>query len=192
MRVTVGGQSVALDVSGIGILLSGGVICVNDPPWSSMQASLFPDVGLEQRFRDDLVRVVGLHDVATLAVVGRSVPRDATGLERFARSLGLEVVWVGADEFLSPEGSKSVDALQIEAVTITSDPRAAPSIVGGFAPGDTGGACFLLDGDRLLLPSVGSVHPRLPDSWSPRSAAFWIGGSQIVEGVLEAPRASLR
>jgi hypothetical protein len=192
MRLELGGQSISLDASGAAVIVSSGILCINEPTGSTDQGALFPDAGLERKLHDDIERLVGIHRIETVALLGRHAPRESAKLEDFFRSLGLDSVWIGADELTLHDGASSMDVLDVDGLLVALNPTMRPAIIGGFAPGDTGGACFLLDDDRLLLPSVGSLYPRLPENLSDSCRAFWISGRGISEAAFEAPKASLR
>ncbi|MCW5945687.1 MAG: hypothetical protein KIT74_01500 [Fimbriimonadales bacterium] len=192
MRLELGEQSISLDASGAAIILGPGVLCINEPTWSTDQGALFPDAGLERKLHDDIERLVGVHRIDTVALLGRQAPRESEKFEDFLRSFGPDVVWIGADEQTLHDGASSMDVLDVEGLLVALNPMMRPAIVGGFAPGDTGGACFLLDNDQLLLPSVGSLYPRLPEELGNSCRAFWIGGRGISESAFEGPKASLR
>lgn len=192
MRLELGGQSISLDESGAAVIVSSGVLCINEPTWSTDQGALFPDAGLKRKLHDDIERLVGVHRIDTVALLGRQAPRESEKFEDFLRRFGLDVVWVGVDESTLHVGASSMDVLDVGGLLVARNPMMRPAIIGGFAPGDTGGACFLLDDDRLLLPSVGSLYPRLPDGLGSSCRAFWIGGKGISESAFEGPKASLR
>lgn len=192
MLVTLSGFEILLDRSGACIVPKHGIVVFNQIPWRLSLRELFPDHGPTAQLKDDIARICAEHRPKIAVLVGKVAPPDPEGLESFLKESGLEPIWVGADPATVPDGSNLFDEFEVDGLAITCQLSVNPTIVGGFSPGDSGGRCFLMNGDKLILPDLSSLSVSIPEDTPTRCQAIWLGRSGLVSSPFEWLNHSLR
>lgn len=192
MLVTIAGFEILLDRSGVCVVPSHGLVAFNKIPWSLASNELFPEHGPTAQLREDIARICSEHRPKVALLLGAAAPFDPEGLESSLREVGLEPIWVGTDPATVPEGSTLYDEFEVDGLVVGNLLRKSPAIVGGFGPGDSGGKCFLLDGDRLILPDLSSLTVTVPVDTPDSCHAVWLGRNGLAKGSFEWMSHSLR
>ncbi len=192
MFIRLGENELFLDKSGACVLPSIGLLVINGIAWGEQNRELFPEFGQITQSQENIARLASEFRTSQVLFLGKSVPFEPETLEAFAKSLGMASLWVGADPHLVPEDSNVCDEITFDQVAFGTRKFMTPAIVGGFSPGDSGGSCFLLYENNLILPSQSDLVKSVPDFIAPKCDAYWLGRNSVIRGQFESINHSLR